>query len=71
MWYNTVMEKYTIQKKSLRYIENFDEDFSFSDYTPHELYEMNKDSQSTKNFKEKYFDYYDDIKSHTNKKQDW
>ena len=51
------MEKYTIQKKSLRYIENFDEDFSFSDYTPHELYEMNKDSQSTKNFKEKYFYY--------------
>ena len=56
---------------ALRYIENFDEDFSFSDYTPQEFYEMNKDSRETKEFKEKYFYFYDDIKSHTNKKQDW
>lgn len=27
--------------------------------------------EQTKKFKEKYFDYYDDIKSHTNKIYDW
>ena len=30
-----------------------------------------KELQETKKFKEKYFDYYDDIKSHTHKKYDW
>ena len=30
-----------------------------------------KELQETKRFKEKYFDYYDDIKSHTHKRYDW
>lgn len=49
----------------MKYIENFDEDFSASDFLPSEIREKDK------NFKTKYFEFYDDIKSHTNPKQDW
>ena len=30
-----------------------------------------KPQQSIKNFKQKYFDFYDDIKDYTNGKEDW
>lgn len=30
-----------------------------------------KELQETKKFKEKYFDFYDDVKSHTHKRYDW
>ena len=30
-----------------------------------------KEIENTKKFKEKYFDFYDDIKSHTHKRYDW
>ena len=30
-----------------------------------------KDLEATKRFKEKYFEYYDDIKTHTVSKYDW
>ena len=30
-----------------------------------------KKTQELAKFKQKYFDYYDDIKSHTHKKYDW
>jgi len=30
-----------------------------------------KKSKETQKFKEKYFDYYDDVKSHTHKIYDW
>ena len=58
-----------MDKKSIneffKYIENFDEDFSASDFSPADLQPKSKD------FKTKYFEFYDDIKSHTNPKQDW
>ena len=44
------------------------EEFSMSDYTPDELRKMKGDSE---NFKEKYFEFYDDVKDRSLKKQDW
>jgi len=32
---------------------------------------LKKELENTKKFKEKYFDYYDDVKSHTHKCYDW
>jgi len=55
----------------LRYIQNFDEDFSFSDYTTEELFDLIDRFRNIDDFKEKYFDYYDDIKSMSRKRQDW
>ena len=43
------------------------EEFSESDFTVEELERM-KDKE---NFKEKYFEFYDDVKDRTRKKQDW
>ena len=48
------------------------EEFSISDYTVDELVAMkggNRDSYSA--YKQKYFDYYDDVKDKSLKKQDW
>ena len=48
------------------------EEFSMSDFTVQELEEMKKDkSSSYTKYKEKYFEYYDDVKDKTLKKQDW
>lgn len=44
------------------------EEFSISDFTVEELEKMRGGGA---NFKDKYFDYYDDIKDRTRKKQDW
>lgn len=44
------------------------EEFSISDFTVEELEKMQGNKP---NFKDKYFDYYDDIKDRTRKKQDW
>ena len=52
------------------YLQNFDEDFSMSDYTPDEIYEMIH-KNDTQKFKDKYFSKYDDVKSSSLKKQDW
>lgn len=38
--------------------------------TPEEI-KKKKALEQTKKFKEKYFEYYDDIKSHTNRIYDW
>lgn len=51
---------------------NNDEEFKMYDFTPIEIEEMINKTNFSKNFKEKYFDFYDDIKSHTKKgPQDW
>ena len=56
----------------IKIIEKYDEDFKFSDYTPQELEELiDCFKNANEQFKEKYFAFYDDIKSHTRKKQDW
>jgi len=61
-----------INLEMMKYLENFDEDFSFSDFTPDELYEIrNKNKKASQKFKENYFNYYDDVKSMSLKKQDW
>ena len=43
------------------------EEFSESDFTVEELERM----KGKENFKEKYFEFYDDVKDRTRKKQDW
>ena len=48
------------------------EEFSMSDFTVQELEEMSKNkSSSYAKYKEKYFEYYDDVKDKSLKKQDW
>ena len=48
------------------------EEFSMSDFTVQELEEMSKNkSSSYAKYKEKYFEYYDDVKDRSLKKQDW
>ena len=48
------------------------EEFSVSDYTVDELIAMRGNCGDSYNkYKEKYFDYYDDVKDKTLKKQDW
>ena len=44
------------------------EEFSMSDFTVEDLRRL---SGKNENFKEKYFEYYDDVKDKTLKKQDW
>ena len=55
------------ERELMKLAETWDE-FSVSDYTVEELERM---SNKSPNFKEKYFDYYDDVKDRTRKKQDW
>lgn len=49
------------------------EEFSMSDFTVQELEAMRKDknTSSYSKYKEKYFEYYDDVKDRSLKKQDW
>lgn len=56
--------------KLFKYLQNFDEDFSMSDFTPDEIYEMMQNNEMS-NFKDKYFSKYNDVKSSSLKKQDW
>ncbi len=53
----------------------YDGEADLSDFTPDELQALLKELQETpqteKSFKEKYFEYYDDVKSKSLKKQDW
>lgn len=56
----------------LKLSEYFDEGISLSDFTLEELEEMTKDFDLPRDkFKQKYFDYYDDVKHSSLKKQDW
>jgi hypothetical protein len=47
------------------------EEFSMSDFTVEELRNMSGDSGSYNTYKSRYFDYYDDVKDKSLKKQDW
>ena len=63
----------------LKLLQAYGEETSLADFTPEELQEMldrlendGEDLPITKEqFKEKYFDFYDDVKDKTRKKQDW
>ena len=49
---------------------HLDEAINASDYTPSEMQQL-LNSKVTKTQKEKYFEFYDDIKDRTLQKQDW
>lgn len=62
------MSEYRLYKLS----KNMDEALNPSDYTPEELAKLlGKDKVLSKTEKEKYFEYYDDVKDRTLPKQDW
>lgn len=59
-------------KELLKLSELYDEAVNLYDYTPQEIEELAKLKQnSSKTFKEKYFEYYDDVKSSSKKHEDW
>ena len=47
------------------------EEFSVSDFTVEELLAIRGSNSSYTQYKNKYFDYYDDVKDSSLKKQDW
>lgn len=47
------------------------EEFSMSDFTIEDLEKMSENVDAYAKYKEKYFEYYDDVKDKTLKKQDW
>ncbi len=55
-----------------KFFSSYDGEADLSDFTPEEL-EILLEGQETpkKDFKSSYFEYYDDIKSSSLKKQDW
>lgn len=62
----------------LRMFEQYEDDIDFSDFSPDELEEMlsrfESDGEkplSPEEFKKKYFEFYDDVKDKSLKKQDW
>ena len=59
------------EREMMKLAETLDE-FSMSDYTVADLEKMKADSQANYDkYKETYFEYYDDVKDKTLKKQDW
>lgn len=65
------MEKYMNEREMMKLAESLEE-FSMSDFTVEELEKMKENSSGGYNkYKEKYFEYYDDVKDKTLKKQDW
>lgn len=55
----------------LKYLEKYDEDIKFCDFTVDELNQLGGEVQNYERYKEKYFEFYDDVKSSSLKKQDW
>ncbi len=53
-----------------KFFSSYDGEADFSDFTPEELQNLLQ-QEGKKTFKEKYFEYYDDVKSQSLKKQDW
>ena len=62
------MNDYELMKLS----EKDEEAVYLYDYLPEQIAEIKKmKEQALKNFKEAYFDFYDDVKDSSLKKQDW
>lgn len=60
------------ERDFMRLFEDYAGEISMSDFTIAELEEMANLSQTDPQaFKRKYFEYYDDVKSPSLKKQDW
>ena len=47
------------------------EEFSVSDFTVEELIALRQQTGGYDKYKQNYFDYYDDVKDKTLKRQDW
>jgi len=47
------------------------EEFSMSDFTVQDLENMKPGKAGYDKYKQKYFDYYDDVKDRSLKRQDW
>ena len=47
------------------------EEFSISDFTVEELQKMRNTNVGYDKYKQNYFDYYDDVKDRTLRRQDW
>lgn len=58
------------ERDMMKLAETLDE-FSMSDYTVAELEQMSSKDDGYSKYKEKYFEYYDDVKDKTLSKQDW
>lgn len=61
------MEAFMNEREMMKLAETLEE-FSPSDYT---IAELNAMRNNNGNYKEKYFEYYNDVKDRTLKKQDW
>ncbi len=60
------------QNDIYKQMRNIDEEFKMGDYTVEELESMfNVKKNAKKSFKDNYFEFYDDVKSSSLKKQDW
>lgn len=60
------------ERDFMRMFEQFDSEISMSDFSPQELEEMAQLYESDSDaFKRRYFEFYDDVKSSSLKKQDW
>lgn len=63
----------------LKFLESYEGETEIADFTPDELSELiermrreGRDAPLTKEeFKKKYFEYYDDVKDKSLKRQDW
>ena len=62
----------------LKLLQTYGEETELSDFTPEELQDllsrMENDGElplTKEAFKEKYFEYYDDVKDKSRRKQDW
>lgn len=58
------------ERDMMKLAETLDE-FSMSDYTVEDLEKMKGEKSGYDKYKERYFEYYDDVKDKTLKKQDW
>lgn len=47
------------------------EEFSVSDFTVDELVALKGDNSTYSQYKQRYFEYYDDVKDRSLKRQDW
>ena len=62
----------------LKFLERYGEDVEIADFSPEELEELMREMEeqgdrplTVEEFKEKYFEFYDDVKEKTRKRQDW
>ena len=60
------------ERELMKLSEKYDEDIKPYDFTVEELEElMDEKLRASEKRKKKYFEYYDDVKDKTLKKQDW